>query len=910
MASLAKRSSLVVEGKEYKVQTLLETLIYLPSKEVVSFFNDIGLTIPRQVRIDALIEALELPVARTIEERKTLADELSYRLSIFHEYGETQLENLLVFFSDKAVDKDYLEQFWLHVLHYMITKGVGEDKFTELFRISRNYVRLQNPDLPNAAQFNTEINSLFFDREGRIDGLTPNKFRPVLYKGATLVELRNLGTKYGVEVPRRIKKNELAKIIIEELKERDEYTPELGEQINKMPVVMMQRYAKDNDIKASTELKKEEVIEYILENATETKETYFEPSSSSAYESIVEDLDDEQVDDVIVPTMTVIADQDSASNELLYIEVISKPNKLSYIKNERLDLDGMVVMAFYEDGSRKTLTKNDYKVSNFNSSVSGDEELTITYENKVSSFMVKIVDSEPVMLNIEVVSRPNKVTYLVNEPLDINGLVVYATYDNGMQKPVPNSELSLSGFDNSKIGFSPVIVKYNGFITRFEVQIASEKPNVVGIEIVNVPLKTVYLPAEDFILTGLVVDALFDNGDRVEIDNKDLVIDGFDNGGVGDYDCVVSYAGFEAHFSVVVKEAGPEVIGISIETLPNKLEYYSYDYIDLTGIEVMATYSNGESLKVNLDDLEVFGFDTTAIGKIEITILYEGNAAHYDVIMKETDLSVLEIVIKTLPHRFSYQPYEALDVTGLEVEAVFQGDRRAIIDNSKLSFTGFDSSILGVQSVIVDYEGKNAYFDVEVEGDLTQPLPIEEEPIVEEIEDEIVEEIEEQPVERVVERVERVVAAQVDNTEVVNELKEIRKSLDDLIKITILLNNSSASTKVVEAKENIPDDVALPEHLKAQQEEREEKIAKEEKKKDQPVEIKAGKKVLKFFMWVGIILLLIILLFFAYVMITTALDAPTNNANPFDNFLNNWKIGSKGFMEHLRAFFRMLFGKK
>ena len=51
-----------------------------------------------------------------------------------------------------------------------------------------------------------------------------------------------------------------------------------------MSIVVMQRFAKDNDIKASIELKKEEVIEFILANAEHTKENYSLPQDPAVYD--------------------------------------------------------------------------------------------------------------------------------------------------------------------------------------------------------------------------------------------------------------------------------------------------------------------------------------------------------------------------------------------------------------------------------------------------------------------------------------------------------------------------------------------------------------------------------------------------------------------------------------------------
>ncbi|MBE0700110.1 MAG: hypothetical protein IH571_00330, partial [Acholeplasmataceae bacterium] len=145
---------------------------------------------------------------------------------------------------------------------------------------------------------NREIKNLFFDSYGRIDGLTQAKFRPVLFKSATLSEVRDLGSKYGVEVPRRLKKSELADIIIKELTDRKQHTNILEQEIRGMSVLVMQRFAIDHDIKASTELKKEEIIEYILANAKETKEAYFVPDSKEVYEKEVSEVAEQPIEDI------------------------------------------------------------------------------------------------------------------------------------------------------------------------------------------------------------------------------------------------------------------------------------------------------------------------------------------------------------------------------------------------------------------------------------------------------------------------------------------------------------------------------------------------------------------------------------------------------------------------------------
>lgn len=317
MPRLTRDSNVSVGTKELKVDDILKTIIYLPANQVKSFFIEIGLTIPREMRMFVLRETLREKVIETRKSRLTLADELNYRLSWFTEFTETQLENLLIFFDDPVLDKAFLEDFWTDLFSYMVEKGVTAKDLKRIIDLSIQHVRAVGLELPNMKTYNRELKDLFFDSMGRIDGLPPQKFRPVLYKSSTLTEVRDLGAKYDVDVPRRLKKTELADIIVKELKDRGQHTDELEAQVRAMSVIVMQRFAIDHDIKASTELKKEEIIEYILANAKETKETYFIPESSLVYEKEVEEVSKhvEEAPKPVQEVVTVVEETQEATSE-------------------------------------------------------------------------------------------------------------------------------------------------------------------------------------------------------------------------------------------------------------------------------------------------------------------------------------------------------------------------------------------------------------------------------------------------------------------------------------------------------------------------------------------------------------------------------------------------------------------
>ena len=282
MSKLQRESKIVINGKEHSVKDVVERLAFLPSEEFSSFLKGIGLTIPKKLKIAVLKEVLHTPVSKTIAERANLADELGYRLSWFLRYSEYQLENLLKYYNSVSLNKHYLEELWLELLTYMMDKKVADTDFSKLVEVSEKYNQMSQECI---LEYNLALKDSFYDEPNEIDGLSQNDFRPVLYKSSTLVELRELGKKYDVDVPRRLKKDQLADIIVGELQGREEGLSEEEEaRIRKMSIVLMQRFAKDNNVKASIELKKEEIIEYILSHATQTKEMYFLPSDSTIYE--------------------------------------------------------------------------------------------------------------------------------------------------------------------------------------------------------------------------------------------------------------------------------------------------------------------------------------------------------------------------------------------------------------------------------------------------------------------------------------------------------------------------------------------------------------------------------------------------------------------------------------------------
>src|SRR5690606_28654238 len=176
MASITKDGFLNVKGKKHQIVDLIQDLSFVSGTYIVSFLQGIGLSVPRKLRMAVLKRVLKDVVDKTIEERKTLADEMGYRLTWFQKYTDSQLVNLLDWYKSTSLNNKYLMDFWSALLAYMVESGVSDQELEKLFGHATLEAKKQSR--PQARLFNDEINAVLYDNPGEIDGVTQEQFRP------------------------------------------------------------------------------------------------------------------------------------------------------------------------------------------------------------------------------------------------------------------------------------------------------------------------------------------------------------------------------------------------------------------------------------------------------------------------------------------------------------------------------------------------------------------------------------------------------------------------------------------------------------------------------------------------------------------------------------------------------------
>lgn len=293
-----------VHGQDMAINEVISILSKVPSYEIVELFGKSNKLIPREARMRVLRSVLDEEVRKVRIRNISLSDEVSHRLNWYNNYSEFQLQELIPLFNDPSnvLTKYFIEDTWLMLLQIAPALGVTDQELEDLIHSA---IAKRNDSLETARDFNKTLDSIFGDRKKEIDGIPEKTFRDTLENSSTVAELRNLAKKYKINVPSRVKKAELIELILDYLESKKKINrEELKAELSKKSVIQIQRFAKDNDIKASTELKKSEIIEYIVGNFEHPKQevidlpefnlpsrfVFVEPKYSAPKEVIVEKI--------------------------------------------------------------------------------------------------------------------------------------------------------------------------------------------------------------------------------------------------------------------------------------------------------------------------------------------------------------------------------------------------------------------------------------------------------------------------------------------------------------------------------------------------------------------------------------------------------------------------------------------
>lgn len=356
--------------------------------------------------------------------------------------------------------------------------------------------------------------------------------------------------------------------------------------------------------------------------------------------------------------------------KLVKLTVKTPPKKVNYVDNDLFNPEGMVLIGEYDNGETGEIT--DFP----------DMRKPVRYGDTLFPVRMDGV-SVPVFIKVEerdtasalvLKALPVKTEYIVGEKnLDLFGGAVVLMNEAGNEKRLDITECAVHGFHGDRIGRQQIILAYHGMTCSFEITVRDRILEKIAIG--SLPVKRKYFNGQDYELGGLIVDAIYDNGDKeivtdFEVDKKVAE--------VGDTRVTVSYGGKTAFFTVSVTERVVE--NISITKMPTKTEYMeNKDYFSASGGELLVVYNDKSTELVPITGEMVSGFSNKEPGHFSLTVSYGGKETELPITVMAKQL--IGMAISTPPYKTEYLAGECFDPSGMKVLGIYSnGETKPIYD--------------------------------------------------------------------------------------------------------------------------------------------------------------------------------------------------------------------------------------
>ena len=396
----------------------------------------------------------------------------------------------------------------------------------------------------------------------------------------------------------------------------------------------------------------------------------------------------------IVKSTQIAITVELSIRKLTSITIESQPTKLSYYTGEYFDTEGLKVVASFEDGTTEDVSSYCSFTPAYIESVDTTEVVISYSENgytQTASIQVQV--TENVIENIAIAEYP-QTEYFVGQTFDTEGLKVVANYTSGKQEDV-TSECTISKSESLDTEDKSITISYLNF--NVELLINVSKVEMTSISVTKVPNKIIYFEGENVDVTGIEVTANFNNGATM------IISEGFTYTpeilGVNDSKVTVTYQGLSCTYSVTVLE--PVINKIEITTPPNKTAYFNGEIIDLTGIKVTGTYTDGSTEDITN---KCTFTPTTALNTNDTEIV-----AHYNEFSDTTPITVVNfapvsLLISQQPSKVNYMLGDNLDVTGLIVKVSFNdGTSTQLLNGDGVTITPTENLQITDTEVSVSY---------------------------------------------------------------------------------------------------------------------------------------------------------------------------------------------------------------
>ena len=419
---------------------------------------------------------------------------------------------------------------------------------------------------------------------------------------------------------------------------------------------------------------------------------------------------------------------------------ITAPTTNKYNHGDSLNLAGGEIELTYADGTTRTepitsakITEVDGSTLNMSPNASeygADYTLSKTLKIEYTKDGITGTVNYPITIvndvkSIDIHTTPTKVSYNVNETLDVTDGEIKVTRATGTPEIIPMTNQMVTNFDSTKENTALKLnVEYteNG-VTKTTDYTVSVKDSVKKITLNTTP-KTDYKYNDEIDVSTGVITVESGSGTK-DIQVTESMITGYDKTQLGEQEITITYGGQTVTYKVTVKDY---VTGITVtpNTVTGKYNDELSKLINDNNITYTVTYAKaGAKTPVVLAESMVAGYNKTNIAEQNLTVTYTDNDVDsatngqaFTATLKITLNDNIESMEILSTPKQNYKYGEPLDITGGTIEVVKSSGTQIIpITESmvkELDGSEFDSTKLGTRNLNVTYGGITKTYEVTV----------------------------------------------------------------------------------------------------------------------------------------------------------------------------------------------------
>lgn len=253
---IRKEEFIYLYNKKVRIDKLIESFVVIPAKEIARYLRNKEIYLPSYVH-KALIKKNIAPIIANADNDDKFSDEMKHRLKWFDQFTIFQLERLTESYRISINVSEYKRDFWDVLIRNRTELGINNLEFIKLQNLTMKYQRNKQETYEELVE---QMVQVFFEPNEYFEGVPIEEAKEVLVNSTTLTDIRELGKKYDIEIPRRINKKQLVEILAIKLNLNEKETDD----IMKKSILELERLAKEKKVNVSIELKKIDMIEFIL----------------------------------------------------------------------------------------------------------------------------------------------------------------------------------------------------------------------------------------------------------------------------------------------------------------------------------------------------------------------------------------------------------------------------------------------------------------------------------------------------------------------------------------------------------------------------------------------------------------------------------------------------------------------